>query len=172
MNADGAPERGEPTGGPTPQEPDTEPPDAGPGRTLFAFVRHWSRRWNGPADHAAARRGRFVLVTEAVHALQARGRSPVTVNAVAREIGIDQSGSSRLVKDAVEAGYLELRPSADDARRREVSVTAAGAELLRDAHRWQEEVFGLLTEGWTEEERAGFHRAMLRLLDRSDAVEP
>ncbi|MDA2812922.1 MarR family winged helix-turn-helix transcriptional regulator [Nocardiopsis sp. RSe5-2] len=163
MNADGAPEGA---------EPETAQLDTGPGQTLFAFVRHWSRRWNGPADHSAARQGRLVLVTEAVHALQARGRTPVTVNAVAREIGIDQSGASRLVKDAVDAGHLELRPSADDARRREASVTAAGTELLRGAHRWQEEVFGLLTEEWTEEERTGFHRAMVRLLDRSHVVEP
>ncbi|MDA2804300.1 MarR family winged helix-turn-helix transcriptional regulator [Nocardiopsis suaedae] len=158
MNADGPPKAAERA--------------EGPGQALFAFVRHWSRRWNGPTDHAAARQGRLVLATEAVHALQARGGAPVTVNSVAREIGIDQSGASRLVKDAVETGHLELRPSADDARRREASVTAAGAALLRDAHRWQEEAFALLTEDWTEEERAGFHRAMVRLLDRSHAVEP
>ncbi|WP_433262006.1 MarR family winged helix-turn-helix transcriptional regulator [Actinosynnema sp. CS-041913] len=146
------------------------PPATGPGQVLFEFVRHWSRRWNAPGDGPAAQRGRLVLVTEAVRSLG--GRGVATVNAVAREIGIDQSGASRLVKDAVGAGYLEMRPSAADARRREVSVTAAGLDLLRDAHRWQEAVFDHLTAQWTARQRAEFHRAMLRLLERSHTLEP
>ncbi|MFC3996936.1 MarR family winged helix-turn-helix transcriptional regulator [Nocardiopsis sediminis] len=147
------------------------PPETGPGQALFAFVRHWSRRWNTAADGQAAQSGRHVLVTEAVHALAGR-RGGATINDVAREIGIDQSGASRLVKDAVAAGHLELRPSTADARRREVSVTAGGRTLLRDAHRWQEEAFAHLTEGWTARQRNEFHRAMLRLMERSHTLEP
>jgi hypothetical protein len=48
---------------------------SGPGQTLFAFVRHWSRRWNGER----ADRGRLVLVTEAAHSLG----GGVTINALA-----------------------------------------------------------------------------------------
>ncbi|ADB30768.1 hypothetical protein Kfla_1673 [Kribbella flavida DSM 17836] len=151
---------------------DTEAPapDTGPGQTLFAFVRHWSRRWNAAGDGQVAQRGRQVLVTEAVHALSGRGTA--TINAVAREIGIDQSGASRLVKDAVSAGYLALRPAADDARRRDVSITPAGLELLQDAHRWQETMFDQLTERWTPEQKTEFHRAMRSLLDRSHTLGP
>jgi DNA-binding MarR family transcriptional regulator len=141
----------------------------GPGQVLFEFVRHWSRRWNAPGDGHAAQRGRHVLVTEAVRSVGSRGAA--TVNAVAREIGIDQSGASRLVRDAVGAGYLEMRPSAVDARRREVSVAAAGHELLHEAHAWQERVFDRLTERWTTRQRDEFHRAMLRLLERSHTLE-
>ncbi len=134
----------------------------GPGRTLFAFVRHWSRRGD-------PQRGRDVLVTEAVRALD--GRGPATINAVAREIGIDQSGASRLVRDAVAAGYLAMTRPAADARRREVSVTAAGHALLRDAHRWQEAMFDRLTADWTEHRRADFHQAMRQLMASSHAVD-
>jgi DNA-binding MarR family transcriptional regulator len=128
---------------------------------LFEFVRHWSRRTAGEATE----QGRLVVVVEAVHSVAAR-TSP-TINAVAHEIGIDQSGASRLVKDAVAAGYLELTPAPLDARRREVAVTAVGRQMLRDAHRWQESVFRDLTTTWTAQQRDDFRHAMLDLVDRS-----
>lgn len=137
----------------------------GPGQSLFAFVRYWSRRGNDPADELLARRGRLVAVVEAARALAEP--EPPSVNEVAAELGLDQSGASRMIKDAVDAGYLIHGRSAADGRRRVITVTDAGAALLADAHRWQEQVFGDLTEGWTVRQRADFHRGMLRLLDRS-----
>jgi DNA-binding MarR family transcriptional regulator len=157
--------------------PDGEP---GPGQVLFEFVRHWSRRWvasgePGPAEQegtaeqaGTAEQGRLVLVTEAVHSLGQRGEA--TVNAVAHEIGIDQSGASRLVRSAVAAGYVEMRPSRADGRRREVSVTPAGIRMLDEAHRWQERTFGALTEHWTSRQRDDFRQAMVSLLERSHAL--
>jgi DNA-binding MarR family transcriptional regulator len=132
------------------------------GETLFQFVRHWSRRWHDPVD---LQRGRDVLVTEAAHAL--RGRPEVTVTDIAVELGLDQSGASRMITRAVEQGYLATRPSSTDARRRTIGVTRHGAALLDAAHAWQDSVFATLTDDWTDAERASFHRAMLRLLDRS-----
>ena len=140
----------------------------GPGQALFTFVRHWSRR--SPGEDRAAERGRLVLVTEAVHALAERGVT-ATVNAVAHEIGIDQSGASRLVRGATEAGYLTMRASDADARQRQAAGTAAGQLLLRQAHEWQEQVFDRLTEGWSERRRRDFHRAMTDLIDRSHGLE-
>jgi MarR family transcriptional regulator, organic hydroperoxide resistance regulator len=128
------------------------------GRTLFEFVRFWSRR-------GTTMRGRDVLVTETVHALSAV--SEVSVNDVAAELGLDQSGASRMVTHAVDEGFLAAHPSPSDARRRTVTVTPAGTQLLADAHRWQDEVFATLTSDWTPGERADFERAMLRLLTRS-----
>jgi MarR family transcriptional regulator, organic hydroperoxide resistance regulator len=128
------------------------------GRTLFEFVRFWSRR-------GTSSRGRDVLVTETVHAL--RGSTEVSVNDVAAELGLDQSGASRMVTHAVDEGYLAAHPSASDARRRTLTVTPAGTRLLTEAHRWQDEVFASLTSDWTASERADFERAMLRLLSRS-----
>ncbi len=46
-----------------------------------------------------------MLVCEAVHSLSERGVA-ATINAIAHEIGIDQSGASRLVTSATTAGYL------------------------------------------------------------------
>ncbi|MFC7564236.1 MarR family winged helix-turn-helix transcriptional regulator [Actinomadura namibiensis] len=135
---------------------------------MFAFVRHWSRRASA-ADHEVAERGRLVLVTEAVHSLTRRGIA-ATVNAVAHEIGIDQSGASRLVKSATDAGYLETRTSAADGRRRQMTVTPSGRTMLEHAHDWQEQVFDRLTEGWSEQRRLDFQRAMADLIDRSYAL--
>jgi DNA-binding MarR family transcriptional regulator len=128
------------------------------GRTLFEFVRHWSRR-------GGSSRGRDVMVTETVHAL--RSRPEVTVNDIAAELGLDQSGASRMVTHAVDEGYLGTHPSPLDARRRTVTLTSAGSRLVADAHRWQDEVFASLTTDWTGAERAEFERALRRLLSRS-----
>jgi DNA-binding MarR family transcriptional regulator len=49
-------------------------------------------------------------------------------------------------------------------------VTRHGTALLAAAHAWQDSVFAELTEDWTEAERASFHQAMLRLMDRSRHV--
>jgi len=134
------------------------------GQVLFAFVRHWARR-----DPAVAEQGRLVLVTEAVDALAGRGVA-ATVNAVAREIGIDQSGASRLVKEAAAAGWLSMRSPEADGRRREATLTATGRDMLTHAHRWQERVFDQLTAGWSERRRRDFAAAMTDLMGRSRAL--
>lgn len=134
----------------------------GPGQLLFTFVRHWARR-AATGDPETAVQGRLVQVTEAVYALTERGAS-ATVNAVADDLGIDQSGASRLLRDATEAGYLTLTSSPTDARQRRATVTTAGRTLLRDAHRWQEQVFDELTTGWNRRRREEFQRAMADLI--------
>lgn len=141
---------------------------SGPGQTLFEFVRHWSRRASA-SDSRTAEQGRLVLVTEAVHSLTRRGIA-ATVNAIAHEIGVDQSGASRLVKGAADAGYLELRTSASDGRQRQAAVTARGHTMLADAHDWQERVFDRLTEGWTPAQRRDFQRTMSALTEESRAL--
>ncbi|MFE3461473.1 MarR family winged helix-turn-helix transcriptional regulator [Nocardiopsis aegyptia] len=143
----------------------------GPGQVLFEFVRHWSRRSNpSPNDSATAEQGRLVLVTEAVHSVARR--EPATVNAVADELGMDQSGASRLVKSAVAAGFLRMRASESDGRRRHVTVTPAGLTMLDQAHAWQETVFDRLAEGWSDRQRDDFQQAMLALLSRSHTIDP
>ena len=130
----------------------------GPGQVLFEFVRHWARRTTD--------QGRLVLVTEAVHTRTRRGRT-ATVNDVAHELGIDQSGASRFAKAAAAAGYLEIRTSREDSRRRELVVTEAGLAMLDQAHAWQEQVFADLTEDWTDQQRHDFQKAMTQLVERS-----
>ncbi|MGW0434713.1 MarR family winged helix-turn-helix transcriptional regulator [Micromonospora sp. NPDC003197] len=141
----------------------TTDPSPGPGQTLFRFVRHWARR--ADASDISAARGRDVLVTEAVYALSGRGE--VSINDVSAELGIDQSGASRMVSDAVGRHLLTVTASTADARRRVVAVTPQGEAMLRDAHRWQEQAFARLTEDWTDTERVDFQRAMQRLVAAS-----
>ena len=111
-----------------------------------------------------------MLVTEAVHSLTRRGLA-ATVNAVAGEIGIDQSGASRLVRSATTAGYLTMRASEEDGRRREAAVTPSGRAILDRAHVWQEHVFDRLTAGWSEQRRRAFARSMTDLMDRSHTLD-
>lgn len=113
--------------------------------------------------------GRLVLVCEAVHALSLRA-TPATVNAIAQEVGIDQSGASRLVTSATAAGCLVMASPAHDGRRREASLTSVGRSMLDQAHRWQEEVFAELTSGWSDKKRRDFHQAMTDLVERSHAT--
>ncbi|MFT4265383.1 MAG: MarR family winged helix-turn-helix transcriptional regulator [Nocardioides sp.] len=140
----------------------------GPGQLLFGFVRHWSRRATA-GDASVAEQGRLVLATDAVAALVHRAEA-ATVNAVAEEIGIDQSGASRLIKSAVDAGYVTLAVTPSDGRRREVTVTPSGHTVLRQAHAWQERVFDELTAGWSQQRRDDFQRAMADLVGRSRAI--
>mgnify|MGYP001943960780 CR=1 FL=1 len=111
-----------------------------------------------------------MLVTEAVHSLTRRGR-PATVNAVAHEIVIDQSGASRLLRDAAETGCPIPRTSEADGRRRRASVTPTGDTMLEQAHDRQERVFTRLTEGWSGQRRREFRQAMADLLDRSHTLD-
>lgn len=141
----------------------------GTGQLLFTFVRHWSRR-AATGDATVGEQGRLVLATEAVNSLAARGE-PATINAVAHELGIDQSGASRVIKTAVDSGYLKMTRGADDGRRREVSMTTAGDAALEKAHVWQERIFTDLTAGWSQSRREDFHSAMADLITRSCMID-
>jgi DNA-binding MarR family transcriptional regulator len=133
---------------------------SGPGQMLFQFVRFWSRRWTGAGSGVDVERGRDVMVTEAVIVHSDRGGA--TINQVAEELGIDQSGASRMVADAVARGYLSKEPAVD-ARQRVVQVTEHGRELVTQAHAWQETTFANLTADWTPADVEQFTRLMHRL---------
>jgi DNA-binding MarR family transcriptional regulator len=136
---------------------------AGPGQALFRLVRYWSRRWTGAGHAVDLDHARDVMVTEAVASLSQRDGA--TVNAVANELGIDQSGASRFIAQAVQRGYLRKAPAQQDARQRVLHVTPAGDALLRAAHAWQEAVFANLTAGWPEQDVRQFQGYLERLLD-------
>lgn len=142
---------------------------AGPGEMLFRFVRHWARRANQISSPVFADRGRDVMITEAVLAASKRGDP--TVADVAAELGIDQSGASRMIQEAAKRMLLETRPSRADGRRRTVHITPTGNSMLTDAHRWQEDTFETLTTDWTETERREFARSLSRLLTRHASTD-
>lgn len=122
---------------------------AGAGPALFRLVRFWSRRWAAEAisqDPAEQARVQDVLVLDALDAVSARGE--ISVSDVAKELGIDHSGASRMIAEATAHGYVAREPSPDDARRMSLSITERGSELQTAAHAWQEETFERLVKGW------------------------
>ena len=139
--------------------------DAGP--ALFQLVRFWSRRWvtqasrdlPGEPGHA-----RHVLVVEAVHA----GQPDVTVNTVARQLGVDHSGASRMVREAITAGYLTRAASTHDRRRASVQLTDHGNQLLEGSHQWQRQTFERLTADWSSRDRDQFASYLQRLAEQLD----
>ncbi|MEU4562705.1 MarR family winged helix-turn-helix transcriptional regulator [Actinoplanes sp. NPDC023936] len=139
------------------------------GQALFAFVRFWSRRWTGADPGAGAQRGREVMVVEAVHALSEQ-RRPTSVNDVARELGLDQSGVSRMVTHAERQGLVVRRASGRIGAASAITNTAAGEELLRQAHAWQDEVLRTLTADWPDEDVETLMVLMDRLVRAQNAT--
>ena len=72
------------------------------------------------------------MVIEAVAALQ--GNTGATVNQVAAELGLDQSGASPMLGQAAERGYLRKIALGSDARQRRHLVTEEGGGMLDSAH--------------------------------------
>ncbi|MDX2968399.1 MarR family winged helix-turn-helix transcriptional regulator [Kribbella solani] len=138
----------------------SNPASHNPGQSLFGVVRYWSRRWTSAGQAVDVERGRDVMVAEAVAGLQGSGGA--TVNQVADELGIDQSGASRFISQAVERGYLHKVASPSDARHRLLRVTDEGDRLLDSAHRWQDSVFAELIAGWPADDVRQFQLYLQR----------
>ncbi|MBV9844885.1 MAG: winged helix-turn-helix transcriptional regulator [Kutzneria sp.] len=135
------------------------------GPELFRLVRFWSRRWASQvvehvAEHAHVQ---HVQVVEAVDAVTGSEGHDVTVAAVAHQLGVDRSVASRMIAEAVAAGYVLRKVSTADARRVEVRLTADGARLLAAAHRWQQERFDSLLADWDAADRRRFAQYLRRL---------
>ncbi|MET8156641.1 MarR family winged helix-turn-helix transcriptional regulator [Sphaerisporangium sp. NPDC005289] len=144
--------------------------DGGP--ALFRLVRFWSRRWAGRASEeltGESRHVQHILVVEAVVTNASRAvageDAVVTVGTVAHQLGLDHSGASRMVRDAVEAGYLARATSERDRRRACLRLTESGEELLATARRWQRQAFDELTASWPEDDRRRFASYLRRLAD-------
>jgi DNA-binding MarR family transcriptional regulator len=140
-------------------------PEPGGGPELFRLVRYWSRRW---APGVAARSPHEVHVqhVQVVTAVDAAVPTPgedATVTAVARQLGVDRSVASRMISEAVSAGYLLRRTPAADARRVGIRLTRAGRQLLAAAHRWQQATFDRMVAGWPAADRRRLARYLHRL---------
>lgn len=140
------------------------------GQALFAFVRFWARRWTGSGLGADAQRGRDVMVVEAVHALTEQQR-PASINDVARELGVDQSGASRMVTSAERQGYVTRRAPGRIGAMSAIANTAAGEELLSRAHAWQDQVLRTLTTDWPDEDVETLMSLMDRLVQAQNAID-
>ena len=136
--------------------------DGGP--ALFWLVRFWSRRWSNQvftrvprAADAESWRVQHIHVVEAVAAALRAGEE-ATVTDVAEQLGLDHSGASRMVRDAVAAGYLARGDSPRDRRRVVMQLTGSGHELLTQPHDWQRRCFDQLTAAWNEHDWFEFDR--------------
>src|SRR3569833_543921 len=99
--------------------------DGGP--ALFRLVRFWSRRWTGHAAQELTGEPRHVphiLAVEAVHTT-----AEANVGTVAHQLGLDHSGASRMVRDAVAAGYLVRAASAHARRSASLGLRRADRRL-------------------------------------------
>lgn len=86
----------------------------------------------------------------------------LAVAEVADRLGVAAATASRLCDRAVAAGYLEKVVPAGDARRRTVSLTAAGVRLREDSLAFRLDYLGDLLRGWTPDEIATFERLLSR----------
>ncbi|MDF5758037.1 MarR family winged helix-turn-helix transcriptional regulator [Spongiactinospora sp. TRM90649] len=142
----------------------------GAGPALFRLVRFWARRWvaasavgaGGQAGTVGAARFQDILVLEAIDAAAAR-LGEVSVGDVAHELGLDRSGASRMVGEAVRHGLVTRESSAHDGRRATLALTPAGSRLLGGAHAFQQEVFDRLTAAWHAEDAARLAGYLRRL---------
>jgi DNA-binding MarR family transcriptional regulator len=60
---------------------------------------------------------------------------PLTVGELAQAVGISQPGITRSVSQLVQLGYVDLKPTAEDQRRKLASLTTAGQEFIDDSKR-------------------------------------
>ena len=134
------------------------------GPALFRLVRFWSRRWAAEAGRSGAGDATQVgnvLVLEAIDAAFARGSA--AIGDVAVELGLDRSNASRMLAAAVSAGLVTKSVAADDARRAELHLTAAGRSALAAARAWQGEAFLQMTAGWPRQDARRFAAYLQRL---------
>lgn len=55
---------------------------------------------------------------------------PLTIGELAQAVGITQPGATRTAGQLLELGFVDMQPAPDDQRRRLVSLTAKGRELV------------------------------------------
>ena len=140
------------------------------GPALFRLVRFWSRRWArgvavGLGEEASL--PQHVVTLEAVNACTSQDGA--TVGQVARQLGLDHSGASRMVAAVEAAGFVERSRSASDGRRSVVRVTGTGRHLLETSRAWQQQMFDELTSGWSKRDRRQFARYLDRLASQVGA---
>lgn len=109
-------------------------------------------RFGGPAQ--------FRLLGTLAHALE-----PLTVSALAEQIGVDQPRASRLVQQAIERGFAVREADPADARRTLVRITDAGMQAVHGFRGRQREDVSVALKALTPAERDELVRLMTKLAD-------
>jgi DNA-binding MarR family transcriptional regulator len=92
----------------------------------------------------------------------------IGVGAVGELLDVDASVASRMVADAIKAGYLCRVPSQLDGRRTNLSITEPGWELLREFRRHQRALYKRVTADWPAADRHAFARLFISYVDSMD----
>ena len=94
-----------------------------------------------------------------------RADHAATVGDIAERLAVDPSAASRMVSDAISAGYLRRVASQRDGRRTVVELTEAGSAMLADFRQHQREAYKHITRDWPEQERLEFARLLIKYVD-------
>lgn len=91
-----------------------------------------------------------------------------TVGAIAEELRVDPSRSSRIVADLVRQGLLKREVSQEDARRTIVVVTPVGQDLLKKVDEVKRDTIRDVVSDWPEEDIARFAELYDRFISGFD----
>lgn len=137
---------------------------------LFRLRRIWARplRSRKIADPQRPVQLSNVMVVHAVHKLSL-DVPEVTVGAVAEQLDVDPSTASRLVNDAIGAGFVEREESEVDARRARLVLSGRGRRVLEVVvHHRRTYLDGLIAD-WDEADRETFARLLTRFAEAAMA---
>ncbi|WP_371864049.1 MarR family winged helix-turn-helix transcriptional regulator [Ciceribacter naphthalenivorans] len=105
-------------------------------------------------------------VVGSVRRLQATQEA--TVGAIAEQIRVDPSRSSRIVADLVRQGLLKREVSQEDARRSIVVITPVGLEILEKVDQVKRETISEIVADWPADDVARFAELYDRFLSGFD----
>jgi len=137
---------------------------------LFRLRRIWARPLRARRADEPQRPVHMsnVMVVHAVHKL-GLDVSEVTVGAVAEQLDVDPSTASRLVNDAIGAGFVEREESAVDARRARLVPSERGRRVLEVVIRHRRTYLDGLMADWDERDREAFAGFLARFAEAAIA---
>ncbi len=92
----------------------------------------------------------------------------VTVGFVADRLSIDPSRASRIVADAVKAGFVRRVASQEDGRRSCLELTRAGRDAVAAAHRTRQAFYSTVLQDWGGDEQREFARLLTKFVSSLD----
>jgi DNA-binding MarR family transcriptional regulator len=110
-------------------------------------------------------------VLRTLNAVARCGEQEMGVGTVADMLAVDQSTASRLVEQAVRAGYLVREAGAQDRRRTPLALTDEGRALLDRATAIRRRWLAGITATWNPEEVEGLAALLRRFLDDAADAE-
>ncbi|MFI0356498.1 MarR family winged helix-turn-helix transcriptional regulator [Actinomadura sp. 9N407] len=152
--------------------------DGEDGQALDAVERNMVRLRRGMArqrlGRAAIREHNLPVDLQVLHVADVIDEGPdrpgeeMNVGLVAVRLGVDASRGSRIVAEAVKAGYVRRVASQADGRRIHLELTDAGRELVEAARQTRRARIAEGMKDWTDSERREFARLLGRFVHAPD----